>query len=631
MSTTDQEQVTPTVEAKLSSDEVKALREKKDQLSTSIRQTVLDSKAKLPEEGSAQQLRSEHVQLTEQAETANQQTERLTEAKLQVEPLVQECQGLEKELATARESLSEFYQPLGVAAFAAQLAGQIKDVSAQADRLVVHEKVTQLQQESEALTPSADAKMLEKAKAKAQQLAAAGKIIIEETQIGKLDKQSGQQLLGERQEETVRCDETSAILDQISERRAEIVEKEGKVAASTAAFTSSRDEVTKKLDLPPFDTVAELDIQIKENNTLTASAQKQLTLLERELPERLMADEELRSSDSELGQQVQELAEIQAQLKTAGPSLAGLWSTVKEVVVRRKRTVAVIAVLLVGIQGFATYQESKLNKATQQQIAAAASAWEAGTQKEAAAIYRDLMGEEYIRFVSAEDKETVFHRLIEYDVAHEARPEAKRLVQQAMDEKIKLSLESPAARSLLAEVEKEIEEERAAKLAALAKKKRAEEKRAEEEKEKLAKQEAEDEYQARIDSRIKAEKDAEIKARDWSTLTVKSTKEYVNFVDNTSEFKGRIVKMIGLEYMGNGNLRDVGSNLGSLRGSIPFKTPYPTNLDLHLDVWIGSDLNRFKSYDDLPNIASFALVTVFFYCKEGKLRSGNLVTLIERD
>jgi len=324
MSTTDKEQVTPTVEAKLSSDEVKALREKKDQLSTSIRQTVLDPKAKLPEEGSAQQLRSEHVQLTEQAETAKQQAERLTEAKLQVEPLVQECQGLEKELATARESLNEFYQPLGVAAFAGQLAGQIKDVSALADRLVVHEKVTQLQQEREALTPSADAKMLEKTKAKAQQLAAAGKIKIEQTKIGKLDKQIGQQLLGEQQEETVRCDETSAILDQISERRAEISEKEGKVAESTASFASSRDEVTKKLALSPFETVAELDIQIKENNTLTASAQKQLALLERELPDRLVADEELRSSDSELGQQVQELAEIQSQLKTAGPSLAGL-------------------------------------------------------------------------------------------------------------------------------------------------------------------------------------------------------------------------------------------------------------------------------------------------------------------
>ena len=80
MSTTDQEQVTPTVEAKLSSDEVKALRDKRDQLSTSIRQAVLDPKGKLPEEGSAQQLRSEYVQLTEQAETAKQQTERLTEA-----------------------------------------------------------------------------------------------------------------------------------------------------------------------------------------------------------------------------------------------------------------------------------------------------------------------------------------------------------------------------------------------------------------------------------------------------------------------------------------------------------------------------------------------------------------------
>ena len=235
MSTTDQEQVTPTVEAKLSSDEVKALREKKDQLSTSIRQTVLDPKAKLPEEGSAQQLRSEHVQLTEQAETAKQQAERLTEAKLQVEPLVQECQGLEKELAAARESLSEFYQPLGAAAFAAQLAGQIKDVPVLADRLALHEKVTQLQQESEALTPSADAKMLEKTKAKAQQLAAAGKIKIGETKIGKLDKQIGQQLLGEQQEETVRCEETSAILDQISKRRTEISEKEGKVAESTAA------------------------------------------------------------------------------------------------------------------------------------------------------------------------------------------------------------------------------------------------------------------------------------------------------------------------------------------------------------------------------------------------------------
>jgi hypothetical protein len=462
MSTTDQEQVTPTVEAKLSSDEVKALREKKDQLSTSIRQTVLDPKAKLPEEGSAQQLRSEHVQLTEQAETAKQEAERLTEAKLQVEPLAQECQGLEKELATARESLSEFYQPLGVAAFAAQLAGQIKDVSAQADRLALHEKINQLQQEREALTPSADAKTLEKAKTKAQQLAAAGKIKIEETKIGKLDKQIGQQLLGEQQEETVRCDETSEILNQISERRAEISEKEGKVAESTASFASSRDEVTKKLDLPPFETVAELDIQIKENNKLTASAQKQLTLLERELPERLMADEPLRSSDSELGQQVQELAEIQAQLKTAGPSLAGLWSTAKEVVVRWKRTVAVIGVLLLGLLAFAIYEESQLIKATQQQIAEAALAWEAGKKNEAVAIYRDLISKNYVRFVSAEDKETVFNRLIEYDVAHEARPEAKRLVQQAVDEKIKLSLESPAARSLLAEVEKEIEKERAA-------------------------------------------------------------------------------------------------------------------------------------------------------------------------
>ena len=63
---------------------MKSLREKISQLSTSIRQTVLDPKPKLPEEGSAQQLRSEHVQLTEQAETAKQQNERLTEAKLQV-------------------------------------------------------------------------------------------------------------------------------------------------------------------------------------------------------------------------------------------------------------------------------------------------------------------------------------------------------------------------------------------------------------------------------------------------------------------------------------------------------------------------------------------------------------------
>ena len=158
-----------------------------------------------------------------------------------------------------------------------------------ADRLIVHEKVTQLQQESEALTPAADAKMLEKAKAKAQQLAAAGKIIIEETKIGKLDKQSGQQLISDQQEDSVSCEGTSAILEQISGGRAEISEKEAKVAESTAAFTSSRDEVTKKLALSPFETVADLNTQIKESNTLTADAQKQLALLERELPDRLMA------------------------------------------------------------------------------------------------------------------------------------------------------------------------------------------------------------------------------------------------------------------------------------------------------------------------------------------------------
>jgi hypothetical protein len=172
-------------------------------------------------------------------------------------------------------------------------------------------------------------------------------------------------------------------------------------------------------------------------------------------------------------------------------------------------------------------------------------------------------------------------------------------------------------------------------LAALAKKKRAEEKRAEgkaqlarnkraEEKEKLAKQKDQDEHQAFIDSRIKAEKEALRK----SPLTVKSEKDYLDFVDNTSKFKGRIVKMIGVSYDAVRPLREMGPSINL----IPFKTPaHAGNHSLLFEVTTHDRLNRFKSYDDLPNIRSFGLVTVFFYCEEGKLRSGNRVTFIERD
>ncbi len=304
------------------------MKEESKQLRSAITQFVLNAESGLPDVESVRHMRAEYHRLMDEVGSANQQAKRLSEAKGQIAPLENELQQIEQELAKSREGLTELYRPLGKAAFEAYLVKQMADHPALADRVAVHEKIEHMRQESAALAPTVDAKLLDKAKAKAQQLAIMGKIKLEQAKIGKLEQKIGQQLVSEQEEESVRGETTGQILDQIAQCRADIAEKQQQAEQTTTALESKKQQLCQELELPAIENTRSLDAQISQNKKLTSQLQKKLVVLQRDLPDRLIADESL-TADSQLGVQVNELREIESQLKSDRPLATAILNKAK--------------------------------------------------------------------------------------------------------------------------------------------------------------------------------------------------------------------------------------------------------------------------------------------------------------
>jgi hypothetical protein len=151
-----------------------------------------------------------------------------------------------------RAELAKLHRPLGEAAFKAFNAGDLEEQLIFSDRLAAHKKIQELQQERDDLAPAADAGMAQMAKAKAQQLAIAGKIKLDQMKVGGLDTEIGRKILEDKLDESVRCGSTADILDQITKNREGIANSTDMVHDAEAA----RDEAAAKLcESVPMDRV----------------------------------------------------------------------------------------------------------------------------------------------------------------------------------------------------------------------------------------------------------------------------------------------------------------------------------------------------------------------------------------
>jgi len=324
--------------AKLTRAEADALRKKAADLRHSIVESAL-SDSEVANVAAVQQFRSAHDEQRRVIETGCQRAEKLNKAIVELEPLESDLKQKQQSLSKVLASLSEFHRPLGQAAFQARLEGAVTDQPAFAERLAVHERIEDLRKEYENLTPAPNAGTVEKAKAKAQQLAVAGKIKLEETKIGKLESKIGQQLIEESQEGSVRCEQTEQVISQIAERRAEIAQLTEQEYQSRETLATEAEQLSQFLSLSQIEGSRALADELNRCSAAVTQAEKDQRQLEDELLAKLSADESI-PADSKMGARVAELRHVEDQLQHAPTSpIAGMVSWFSELSMASKALV----------------------------------------------------------------------------------------------------------------------------------------------------------------------------------------------------------------------------------------------------------------------------------------------------
>jgi hypothetical protein len=176
------------------------LRQNIEGLRQSIVQHVLNQSSGLPAIEPITTFRKGHADQQERLTQLRSRLQELDRAKAEYEALDNTCQQKAKELAAAEANFKQYARPLGKAAFEGVVLGQVQNQKIFNERFALQGRIGELQAEHDRLSPSSDAGMLQKTKAKAQQLVVVGKIKLEETKIGKLEEQIGKQLIATAQD-----------------------------------------------------------------------------------------------------------------------------------------------------------------------------------------------------------------------------------------------------------------------------------------------------------------------------------------------------------------------------------------------------------------------------------------------
>jgi hypothetical protein len=250
-----------------------------------------------------------HRELTDEAENARERAQQVTAAISAHSPLEKALGQRKKELTTAEVDLGKMAQSLGNAAFNAFLAGKIGQLPVFAERLDLHRKIADLESEKLSLTPPENAGMIQKAKAKAQQMVVFGKIKLAAMSEGSLETAIGNNLLHNNQEESVRCDQTNGILDAICKQRSIIAGHRAQVSEVQTALENKRTALCQSFGLAKIENASTLDAELRKCQTATQQKEKALTDIEQGLPDKLLAEATL--------PQQGRLAELLADLRRA--------------------------------------------------------------------------------------------------------------------------------------------------------------------------------------------------------------------------------------------------------------------------------------------------------------------------
>lgn len=289
------------------------------QLREAIVRYVLREDSSLPDVPAIRDFLTAHRDLVAQRKKAQELLQQVIAAIFAHSPLERALEQKKKELATTEVELGKMAQALGHAAFNALLADKIGQLPVFAERLALHRKIADLEAEKLALTPPESAGMVQKAKAKAQQMVSFGRIKLVARSEGSLETAIGKNLLHNNQEETVRCDQTNGILDAICKHRSNIASCRSRVSEAQAAVENKRAELCQSLGLAKIEGATTLDAELRTCQSAINQKEKERRDLENALPDKLLAEADM-PHEGRLAELLTGLWQtVAVQVKTASP------------------------------------------------------------------------------------------------------------------------------------------------------------------------------------------------------------------------------------------------------------------------------------------------------------------------
>ena len=290
-----------------------ALRQKVEGLRQSIIQQVLNQSSDLPDAEPIATFRKGYADQQERLNQLKKWTQDLGRAKAEYEVLDNACQQKAKELAATEANLKQFDRPLGKAAFEGVVLGQVQNQQVFSERSALQDRIGELRAEHDRLSPSSDAGMLQKTKAKAQQLVVVGKIKLEETKIGRLEEQIGRQLIGSNQEDSVRCEHTTGVLAELAKHREVVAHRKRECDEARKALDQKKQQLATTLKMTNIEGIKSFNAERQSCEAQITQIENQRNVQEAQLMEWLLASE----IQGTLGQLLGELRDAQARLVAA--------------------------------------------------------------------------------------------------------------------------------------------------------------------------------------------------------------------------------------------------------------------------------------------------------------------------
>jgi outer membrane protein assembly factor BamB len=293
-----------------------------------LRRALIDRVlATAPDAGDAavvRDFRDTHGHLRSELERGRRRVADILQAQGEFAPLEQAQRAAQREVRTAELRLSRLRRPLGKAAFATFLAGQVQEQALFSIRMALHVAIAELQQRQESLTPPPDARFLARAGSRLRQLAVFGQRRVAELKARRLETEIGTQLLDSGQEESVRAEGTASVLGQVSTARALLAQRRQQLADAAAAVEVKRVQWAQALALPPFDSPAILADELSHCRQQIGQWEGALAALEQALPDRLVA-EPAAAADDMVHRLAAELGQIESGLREQRASRRGLF------------------------------------------------------------------------------------------------------------------------------------------------------------------------------------------------------------------------------------------------------------------------------------------------------------------